>query len=152
MYRAKYTSSNKSALSMRVAAALSMPCSSNHRSFDVSRRVTIEGARPRRPEANEITRTEFPFVSLSIHGVQADQEFVESVVSRFDDEEDRDRRSFRFFVTRQSLLSNSCSTRLSRWIFFDPFINFFPLCQYIAKFLSRRVTYYEEKNYARFLK
>lgn len=44
----------------------------------------------------------------------ADQEFMESAVSRFDDEEDRDRRSFRFFVTRQSLLSNPCSTRLSR--------------------------------------
>lgn len=69
MYRAKYTSSNKSALSMRVAAALSMACSSNHQSFDVSQRATIEDARPRRPEANEIIRTKLPFASLSIHGV-----------------------------------------------------------------------------------
>lgn len=46
----------------------------------------------------------------------ADREFTESVVSRFDVEEDQDRRSFRFFVTRHSLLSNPCSTRFSSFI------------------------------------
>lgn len=152
MYRAKRTSSNKSALSMRVAAALSMPCSSNHRSFDVSRRVTIEGARPRRPEANEITRTKFPFVSLSIHGVSGSGiRGIRGISFR----RRGGSRSTKFQVFRDApkftielLFYSFIPLNLSR-----SFYSFFPcFCQYIAKFLSRRVTNYEEKNYARYLK